>query len=439
MSVTYEYKTERDQIQMFLGEMGDMLAQSSGFVQRQSKFGGNELVQVMTLGCLENGMASLEAFCQVAADLDISISSPGLHYRLNTEAVELLREVCRIWMEQKVERGPAPAILSPFGAVRVIDSSRMSLPSELSGLFPGARHDAIMKVQLAYEYLSGQIEAMTVEGDTSPDQKCRLPQALSQMGDLVLFDLGYFDQNRFAELNESGVYFISRLQSQAGLYELDHPDQKIELLDRLKKLPEHVLSGEQVLCLGHKQKVPVRVVYYRVPPAIAQQRRRKAKQNARQRGQTPSQHHLDWQDWFIFITNVPADILGTEHIATVYRIRWQVEILFKVWKQEMNWGTMRKWRFERVLCQFYARCLALLLFHCLIARYRDVWDAELSWAKALQRFKRKVSSLIDLVRHHFRGIVTFLERLDRDFRHFARKSQRRKSPSTYALLTLIHV
>jgi len=438
VSIKNQYRQERDQLQMFLGEIGALLERESGFVQRQSKFGGNALIQTMTLGCLENGSASLENLCQIASDLGISISAAGLHQRLNTEAVELLRKVCQIWMQQKIATAHPPEVLQFFGAVRIIDSSRIALPGSLAEVFPGSRNGATMKVQLAYEYHQGQVEALEIEGERSPDQKCRLPQELSQAGDLVLFDLGYFDQNRFAELDEKGVYFISRLQSQTGLYERDHPEQKVNLLETLNQLPADISWGECTLRLGRKQKVPLRVVYYRVPSDIAQQRRRKAKQAARKRGQTCSQNLLDWQDWLIFVTNVPLPVLHTEQVAVVYRVRWQIEILFKVWKQDMDWGIMKNWRLERILCQFYARCLALLLFHHLIVRYHNERDWELSWSKALQRLKHYVLIITNIVRHQFRGLLAFLKRLDSDFRRFARKSQRRKSPSTYTLLKHAH-
>lgn len=438
MSFQSQYKQERDHLQMFLGEMGDVLERSSGFVQRQSKFGGNELVQTLVLGCIEDGLSTLESFSQVAWDLGIEISASGIHQRLNTEAIELLRQICQIEMQQKLRTAySVKDVLSAFGKVRIIDSSRMQLPKPLQSYFPGSRHGATMKTQLSYEYHSGQIEAIEVESERSPDQKCDLPEALSTAGDLVLFDLGYFDQNRFAQLDAKDVYFLSRLQSQTGLYEQEKPTQKVDLLARLEQLPDNITSGECVLCLGSKQKLPVRVVYYRVPPAIAEERRRKAKKAAKERGKTCSQHHLAWQDWLIFITNVPVDSLTVDQIAIVYRLRWQIEILFKVWKQEMDWGKVGNWRFERVLCQFYARCLALLLFHRLTAKYQVMGDSELSWQKALQRFKRKTSNLIDIVRLQFRGLLRFLKRLDSDFRRFACKSQRRKSLSTYELLKLV--
>ena len=437
MSIQNKYKQEREQIQMLLGEIGEMLAHATGFVQRRSKLGGNELIQILTLGCLEAGSASLSRFCQVASELGIEISEAGLHYRLNQEAVELLRQVCQVYMGQCNEELERSGVLMDFGAVRIFDSSHILLPKAHAALFPTSRNSATMKVQLAYEYHSGRIEALEVETGLDPDQKCNLPQELSQAGELAIFDLGYFKQERFAELNEQGAYFLSRLYKQTGLYDSDDPDKKLDLLTWLKGLAEAMTHGERNLLMGGRKKVPVRVIFYRVPEAVAQERRRKAKQRAKKSGKTCQQSTLDWLDWFIFVTNVPEELMNIEQVATVYRVRWQVEILFKVWKQELDWGKMGKWRIERILCQFYARCLALLLFHRLLKKYQSEWDWEISWQKAIKVFKRKIHTLIEIVSQNFWGILSFLKGLDRNFRRFASKSNRRTSLSTYDLLELV--
>lgn len=436
MSILDQYKREASQIEMFLGEIGELIGHQSGFVQRRSKLGGSDLIQILTLGVLEDGKASLERFCEVAEDLGISISGSGLHQRLSMEAVELLRQVCHLWMQQGHEQ--ESEVLCRFPAVHIFDSSRIVLAPCLADDFAGSRQTAAMKVQLAYEYRSGRIEAIEVESDRCPDQNCPLPQLLSEAGDLAIFDLGYFDQARFARLDEAGVYFLSRLQSQVGLYHPQKPRTNIQILDCLNRLPGQITYGEMNLLLGYSQKLPVRVVYYRLPSHVAQERRRKAKQNARESGKTCTQRALDWLDWLIFITNTPPTLLSLEQVTVVYRVRWQIEILFKVWKQEMDWDVMGHWRVARVLCQFYARCLALLLFHHLLEKYQSEIQWEISWQKAYPVLKRKVQTLIRIVRQQFRGLLTFLKSLDQRFRRFATKSKRRKLLSTYELLKLVH-
>lgn len=437
MSNKDQYNREREQLEQFLCEVAEMLERTSGFVQRRSKIGGKELVQILSLGALEQGDATLEAFCQVASDLGIKLSASGLHQRMTMEAVELLRQVCQLWMGRRGDEATGRDVLVGFDAVRIVDSSRIHLPESMADFFPGTRNGATMKVQLAYEYHSGRIEALELESGRSPDQNCDLAQTLSKAGDLVLFDLGYFSQKRFAQLDADGVYFLSRLQSQVGLYQSNKAPLAHDLLKDLNQLPQDIKQGEEHFLMGSSKRVPVRVIYYRVPPKIAQERRRKAKQQARKNGTTCTQRSLDWLDWLIFVTNAPDHLLSVDQIATVYRLRWQIEIIFKVWKQEMDWALIGNWRPARILCQFYARCLALLLFHCLQEKYQAQFDWEISWQKAIRLLKRKTTVLIKIVRHHFRGLLTFLKQLDRDFRRSARKTRRQSSLSTYQLLKLV--
>lgn len=437
MSIKDQYKRESEQLEMFLNEVGEMLGKHSGFVQRESKFGGKELVQVMTLGCLADGQASLTDLCRVSQDLGVAISNSGLHQRLTTEAVELLSQVFDLWVQQ--DQSPVlRQVLCRFAAVHIVDSSQIILADWLADVFPGGRHAATMKIQLGYEYRSGRLEALWIEDGRTPDQSCPLPEQLSQAGDLVLFDLGYSNQHLFAQLDAKGVYFLTRLQGQIGLYKNETDTKTVDLLAYVNQLPDSIQMGEQCLYLGQKVKLPVRVIYYRVPSAIAEERRRKAKKAARKRGKTCRQEVLDRLDWMFFITNVPDTWLTIEQIHMVYRVRWQIEILFKVWKQEMDWGAMGQWRVARILAQFYGRCLAIMLCHRLLEKYQEVDEWEISWQKAYQHIKHRCSKLITIVRRQFWGIQTFLQNLDRDLQRFACKNKRRKSPSTYDLLDMIH-
>lgn len=438
MSISKEYKQERDELQKFLGEIGELLERPSGFVQRKSKLGGKELVQVMSLGMLENGKASLDTLAQVASDLGIDISSSGMHQRLNMAAVELLAQVCQLWMQQSYP-SELRAVLTGFGAVRIFDSSEIALSEKLGQHFRGRRNGAVMKVQLVYEYRRGRIEAITLEEGIVPDQNCALPQDLSQAGDLSIFDLGYFDQKRFAQIEANASYFVSRLHPQVGLYENEQNKQTKDILAQVNQLPQHVAMGEQQVYLGSKSRVPVRLIYYRLPTDVVQKRRRQAQKIAKKQGKTLTQQTLAGFDWAFFITNAPQVLLKVEQVATVYRVRWQIELLFKVWKQEMDWALMADWRLERVLVQFYGRCLALLIFHRLLEKYQVASDWEICWQKAFRTFKRACAKLIAIVKANFCGLMTFLRDLDHNLRRFARKTKRRKDPSTYSLLQLIQV
>lgn len=433
MSSSEQYKRQSEELQLFLGELGDQLGQVSGFVQRQSLLTGSKLIQILTLGSLENGKTSLRGFCRVGAALGVTISASGLHQRLEAGAVELLRQVSRAYLDQQ-SQGAVKAILAPFPHVHIVDSTEISLPDHMKALFRGRRRASSLKVQLAYEYKQGHIEAIEIEPGCDPDQNNDLGVDVAQSGDLVLFDLGYFDQERFARLEDKGVFFVSRLHVQVGLYDRPDSQQAITLLEVVRGKGS---CGELTYYLGHRQRLMVRVLYYRLPTDVIAERRRKAHAAARKNGTTCSQHSLDSLEWLFFITNAPAVFLTVDQVAEVYRVRWQIELVFKVWKSEMHLSSLGAWRIERVLAQFYARLLALFIFHRLLEDYPQHGTAELSLIQAFQLLRTCAARLMRIVKRSFWGMLSFLRDFSADLRRFALKTKRRKQPSTFARLEAV--
>jgi len=286
MSSLKHYKRQSEELQLFLGEIGDHLGQTSGFVQRQSPLTGSKLVQILTLGSLENGKTSLRGFCRVGAALGIKISESGLHQRLDAGAVELLRQVSQAYLDQK-SQGAVKAIFTPFPHVYIVDSTEIILPDHLKTVFRGRRRASSRKVQLAYEYKQGHIEAIEIEQGCEPDQNSDLGVDVAESGDLVLFDLGYFDQKRFARLEDKGVFFVSRLHFQVGLYLTPDSRQAIKLLEVVRDKGQR---GELAYYLGSQARLAVRVLYYHLPTDVIAERRRKAHAEARKNGITCSQH-----------------------------------------------------------------------------------------------------------------------------------------------------
>ena len=63
------------------------------------------------------------------------------------------------------------------------------------------------------------------------------------------------------------------------------------------------------------------------------------------------------------ITDLAADRFTIEEIFTLYRVRWQIELLFKRWKSLAGLGHSRGHRAYRVLCETYAKLLGCLVQH----------------------------------------------------------------------------
>ena len=86
-------------------------------------------------------------------------------------------------------------------------------------------------------------------------------------------------------------------------------------------------SIEHAMFLGAKAQGAARLVAYRLPESVVNERRSRAKKTAKKKGYTPSQAHLVWLAWNLFITKVPRTIWKTATVGKVSPIRWQVEVL----------------------------------------------------------------------------------------------------------------
>ena len=407
-----------------------------GVVQRRSKLNGARLVQILVLGWLAKPRASLNGLVQVGRDLGVEVSAAALQQRITERAVWLLQGLVGVALKRFREQTRLPeTVLKHFSAVNIVDSSLIHLPDRLQTHFRGSRKrisPAEMKVQLSFDYLSGNLNAVELQDGVSPDQRCELPLAWATAGSLTLMDLGYFKKSHFAAIDQAGAYFISRLQTQTGLLAQAADGHPLDLPRFLSGLPG--TDGEVGVYLKTDRTFSIRLVYACLPDEVVVERRRKAKANAKRRGKTCSQRHLDLLAWALFITNVPSDWLSPQQVMLVYRVRWQVELIFKLWKSQAALDGIGSYGLPRILCQFYARLLGVILFHWSVAPCRFTPAGEISLPKAFEVFQRFVLHLVDVIRQHGRGLAPLLQRMAEDFRRFALKTIRRKSPSTLQLL-----
>lgn len=188
------------------------------------------------------------------------------------------------------------------------------------------------------------------------------------------------------------------------------------------------------LYLGETERVPVRLIALPVPTAVAEERRRKAQQKAKRDHRNVSQHHLDWLDWNIFITNLEAERMTTAQLCQLYGLRWQIELIFKLWKSYARLDHVRQWGAVRLLCQFYARLLGLVLFHWLTAPLRDTDLGELSLPKAFRILQRYAFRFLHALASPSPALPLLFDTLARDCLHFALREPRKQSLSTLSLL-----
>lgn len=376
-------------MQSVLSSSADQAALSTGFVRRRSKLTGGLFVQTLVLGWLSNPDATLEELAQTAAARGVRISPQGLDQRFTMAAAETVRIALEAAATALVsgDRTGLP-LLNRFEGVYIADSSTISLPDQLKDLWPGgggstpADGASALKFQVVLDLSAGRLTGPSLGSARVNDKTAASQSATLPKGALSIADLGYFILSRLAAMNAEGVYWLSRLSMQIQV--LDEKGKEIDLPAFLARqgageIDMHVLAGK----LEH---MPCRLLGVRVPPHVAAERRRKMRAKASDRGRPIKPRRLLLADWALLLTNVPPDMLSLPEAQALYRARWQIEMLFKLWK---SYGKVARWRSRkpmRILCEVYAKLLAMLVQHwILIASCWAYPDRSLAKASATIR------------------------------------------------------
>jgi hypothetical protein len=420
-------------LQRLFGEIAQTAAQESGVIQRTRKFNPVSLARTFVLGFLQNPRASDEKLAQMAVQCGAAVTPQAIEQRHTPKLVDFLERLFREATKLVVgsDRALAP-ILERFTSVTVIDSSTITLPDEMQEQFRGCGGSygggaAAMKLQTELELRSGALGHVEIEPGRSPDSATSRQDVRRGKGSLRISDLGYFSTAKFAEMTAAGEYFLSRLQF--GTHVLHH-GLTVDVLAWLAKQAGPFVDVS--VLLGKEQRLPCRLIAWRLPQEQANRRRQKLRQEMMsKRGREPSAERLAWCDWTILVTNVPEDLLTPKEAAVLYRARWQVELLFKRWKSQGLVAELSGSTVVRQMVRVWSRLVAAVVQHWLTVG--SVWgDPTKSLHKvyeAVRAFVGRLAAALDC--------TTELERLFTDMcQTFAKTCRRdkRSKAGTFELL-----
>jgi hypothetical protein len=233
--------------------------------------------------------------------------------------------------------------------------------------------------------------------------------------DLFLRDLGYCTLHFLSTINSAKAFFVCRLAPKTNIYSGRTSKDPVDVNDYLKKLRKHKLEFMEVeIFLGKKERVPVRAVISLADKATYEKRLRKTSKQARSAGNKVSGAFKTRALLNIVVTNVPGNFLGAENIRKIYSLRWQIELLFKVWKSQATINEFTTGKIERFECQLYGKLIWIILnigiFHWLQQRVYKDKKALCSVWKYFKHIQNNSEQLIEAVKTPHR-IIDFMDEL----------------------------
>jgi hypothetical protein len=422
-------------------DTAEHLAYQTGFSQRQRKLTGPVFAQALVFALLEKPDATLEDFADIVEDcFAISITPQAFDKRFTPQAADFLRELFLDCFNRSFNslRPTLLPVLRRFTAVFLRDATLVGLPAGLADLFPGrggrqAPHGKAAAVKLVFEaeVTTGTLTEVSVLTGLANEKTASVAGKPLPPGALLLEDMGFLCGERMQMYIDQGVYVLTRIPAWTAVF-----DEKGRRLDLVKLL--RGLSGD---CLDlpvqifHQSKLKVRLLAVRLPEEEAEARRGRVRREAKQRGRVASQKKLALCAWNILVTNAPPALLRWDEAGVVRRVRWQIELVFKVFKSEGAIDQTRSACPNRVPCELYAKLMGMMVqqWVLLTAGYQMLRHSARRASRRVRELARKLWVGLESIAALGRAVVRLAKALWRRCRIVLRKGE----PSSFDRLVAL--
>lgn len=313
----------------------DTLAKDSLFVQRTSSKLSPSLFVTTLIQCVISGKTTLRKIAQKMNAYLPGMTRQALQQRFTVKSTKFLSGVLHDIMEQKFSSVRQALLKVDLSRIIVEDSTNLVMNKQNAETFPAHGNSygatAGVKIDLAYDLLSGQCVSHTIEKATESDKSIGV-ETLDQVrpNDLVLRDMGYFIIESFKEIERIGAHWLSRLPMTCNACNLQ--GDSIESV--LKKSKKNVVDIP--VLLGDKEQHRCRLIAIRTDENVKIERQKNRKEKAVNSGKTPSAEGLIRDAWHLMVTSLTPEQASAEQLSVLYSARWGIELQFRGLKKEMN-------------------------------------------------------------------------------------------------------
>lgn len=364
----------------------ERISKQTGFITRNSKLSAKDFLRMLLFDHLKVDRPSLQQHAlEVQADSGKKVSKQAIDKKLNNACVDFIKAIFEKFLSVKIEGEKILTTLDKkYTAVRIMDSTEFKLPDYFENDFPGyskCNAPACAAIQFEYDIISKKINCMALSNARKSDKTYADEQMHTiNAGELIIRDLGYYSVESYNKIEAQNAFYVSRLKPGINISIKHNNDFKtISWSDIIKLIKQSKINHiDQVFYIGAEQKKEVRLIGWLLPQSEQQKRleRKRYKKG-----------HINSDDVIrsqvnLFITNIPAAELTIKQAYELYKIRWQIELLFKIWKSILKIHAVKKMKPERLKCYLYSKFIWILL----------CWDITMSFEFVVwKKFKELIS------------------------------------------------
>ena len=384
------------------------MAKETGFISRSSsRLTGEAFLKMMVQHIAPDTEWSLNDQCDyLEENFGITLTKQSLDERYHTFTVSFLQRCYESILSESL-KNETTGLASSFSGIYLTDATSFQLPKHLAAFYQsngGDTSGSSIKIHQTIELLKFRIADFVItDGKDSDGNYWKSKNFELEKNNLWIADLGYFSWDTLTQIATSGNYFLSRYKTGTTLYLQNAKEAytELDIENHVKQIGGKKGKQNTTIYFG-KQKIPGRLISEQVPETVKQQRLAKYRQTHANQSKKGKQWEMTANKellcgYNLYITNAPETKLPTADVFMIYGLRWQIELLFKIWKSLLfidNVPPMNIFRFE---CFLYGRLIFILLSTELIAYIKSITqetdlDIEISDWKTMKLIKKNCTS-----------------------------------------------
>ena len=268
--------------------------------------------------------------------------------------------------------------------LRAFDATTVKEPGKTGSLW--RVHYSVCLPSLACDFF----KLTRTEGAGTGESFAQFP---IRAGDHVVADRGYSTAGGIGHVADAGGQLIVRVNT--GALPLStmsgEPFDLLAAVTSLRRVGLPKSWSVQVVVDGDSAQpsrtVAGRVCAVRKSAAAVREAQRKIRKEATRKGKQAQPNTLRFAAYVIVFTTFPAATFGAAEILEWYRIRWQVELVFKRFKSLAALGHLPKYDDDSAKAWLYGKLLVALLVEKLIRHASAIspWGYDLAPAATTER------------------------------------------------------
>lgn len=275
------------------------------------------------------------------------------------------------------ERGVAPTADKGF-QLRIFDGTNVKEPGPTGSLW--RIHYSVQVPSLRCDFF----KVTATEGGGTGEGLRQFP---INKGDFIIVDRGYCHAGGIHFVASKGAYVTVRINTATiSFFDVDGAPLRLQDVVKGVRLAGAISSREVIVEAGPQAQVRGRLCIVRKTEEAIELAHKKLRRSASKKGHALKDDTLEFAKYVIVFSTFPADEFSSEEVLEWYRIRWQVELVFKRFKSLARLGHLPKHDDESARAWLYGKLFVALLTEKLIRHAEEIspWGYDLGATPAKQ-------------------------------------------------------